>query len=377
LRGVKFGLRKIVETASQIAAALAAAHAAGIVHRDLKPDNVLLTRAGCVKILDFGLAKTNPPQLADHEATETLSVRTEPGVVMGTIAYMSPEQVSGITADHRSDIFSFGVLLYELLAGTRPFQGETPVDTMQAILRKDPPELTDAVPVGLRQIVEMGVLAGAPMLLIAMQPDMGTALTYVPIYLAALLLGGLRWKLIAAVMLLGVLAAPVGWGHLKAYQKERILTVFQPERDPAGVGYQVRQSKIAIGSGKFTGKGLFHGTQSHLNFLPAQHTDFVLSVLSEEFGFMGAAIVLSLFYYVLHRGILAARSAQDRLGTYLCLLVVAWIVGQVGVNVGMVLGLLPTIGVPLPFLSYGGSALLAAMAGIGLVANVRGRRIVN
>jgi len=231
--------------------------------------------------------------------------------------------------------------------------------------------------VGIRQILEMGVLAGAPMLLIAMQPDMGTALTYVPIYLAALLLGGLRWKLIAAVMLLGVLAAPVGWGHLKAYQKERILTVFQPERDPAGVGYQVRQSKIAIGSGKFTGKGLFHGTQSHLNFLPAQHTDFVLSVLSEEFGFMGAAIVLGLFYYVLHRGILAARSAQDRLGTYLCLLVVAWIVGQVGVNVGMVLGLMPTIGVPLPFLSYGGSALLAAMAGIGLVANVRGRRIVN
>jgi rod shape determining protein RodA len=231
--------------------------------------------------------------------------------------------------------------------------------------------------VGIRQIVEMGVIAGLPMLLIAMQPDMGTALTYVPIYLAALLLGGLRWKLIAAVMLLGLLAAPVGWGHLKAYQKERILTVFQPERDPAGVGYQVRQSKIAIGSGKFTGKGLFHGTQSHLNFLPAQHTDFVLSVLAEEFGFMGAAIVLSLFYYVLHRGILAARSAQDRLGTYLCLLVVAWIVGQVGVNVGMVLGLLPTIGVPLPFLSYGGSALLAAMAGIGLVANVRGRRIVN
>ena len=209
--------------------------------------------------------------------------------------------------------------------------------------------------VGIRQIVEMGVLAGLPMLLIAMQPDMGTALTYVPIYLAA----------------------PVGWGHLKAYQKARILTVFQPDRDPAGVGYQVRQSKIAIGSGKFAGKGLFHGTQSHLNFLPAQHTDFVLSVLAEEFGFMGATIVLALFYYVLHRGILAARSAQDRLGTYLCLLVVAWIVGQVGVNVGMVLGLLPTIGVPLPFLSYGGSALLAALAGIGLIANVRGRRIVN
>jgi rod shape determining protein RodA len=231
--------------------------------------------------------------------------------------------------------------------------------------------------VGLRQVVEMGILAGLPMLLIALQPDMGTALTYVPIYLAAVLLGGLRWKLIAAFLFLALLAAPVGWGQLKAYQKERILTVFQPERDPAGVGYQVRQSKIAIGSGKFTGKGLFHGTQSHLNFLPAQHTDFVLSVIAEEQGFVGAIVVLGLFYYVLHRGILAARSAQDRLGTYLCLLIVAWIVGQVGVNVGMVLGLLPTIGVPLPFLSYGGSALLAAMAGIGLVANVRGRRIVN
>lgn len=231
--------------------------------------------------------------------------------------------------------------------------------------------------VGLRQVIEMGVLAGAPMLLIGMQPDMGTAITYVPIYMAALLLGGLRWKLIAAVMLLGLLSAPIGWNHLKAYQKERILTVFQPERDPAGVGYQVRQSKIAIGSGRFVGKGLFQGTQSHLNFLPAQHTDFVLSVLAEELGFAGAVVVLCLFYYVLYRGILAARSAQDRLGTYLCLLVVAWIVGQVGVNVGMVLGLLPTIGVPLPFMSYGGSALLATMSGIGLVANVRARRIVN
>jgi rod shape determining protein RodA len=231
--------------------------------------------------------------------------------------------------------------------------------------------------VGIRQVIEMGILAGLPLVLVGLQPDTGTALTYVPIYLAALLLGGLRWKLIAAVMILGLLMAPIGWHNLKGYQKERILTVFQPERDPAGVGYQVRQSKIAIGSGKFTGKGLFRGTQSHLNFLPAQHTDFILSVLAEELGFAGAVAVLCLFYYVLYRGILAARSAQDRLGTYLCLLVVAWIVGQVGINIGMVLGLLPTIGVPLPFMSYGGSALLATMAGIGLIANVRARRIVN
>ncbi len=230
---------------------------------------------------------------------------------------------------------------------------------------------------GLRQIVEMGAIVGLPMLLVAAQPDMGTAVTFVPIYLAALLLGGLRWKVIVSVLVLAALAAPVGWGHLKEYQKERILNVLDPGRDPSGIGYQTRQSRIAIGSGKLLGKGLFHGTQSRLNFLPAQHTDFILAVLSEELGFLGAGAVLLLFYILLYRGILAARSAQDRLGTYICLLVVAWIAGQVAINVGMVLGLLPTIGVPLPLMSYGGSALGAVMCGVGMIANVRTRRFVN
>ena len=170
---------------------------------------------------------------------------------------------------------------------------------------------------------------------------------------------------------------PLGWGHLKEYQKERIRTVLDPDRDPAGVGYQVRQSKIAIGSGGLTGKGLFQGTQSRLNFLPAQHTDFVLSVLSEDLGFLGAAGVLGLFYYLFFRGIVAAKSAQDRLGMFICLLVVAWLAGQLAINVGMVLGLLPTIGVPLPLMSYGGTALLAAMSGVALILNVNARRFVN
>jgi len=174
-----------------------------------------------------------------------------------------------------------------------------------------------------------------------------------------------------------VLLAPVAWTQLKGYQKERIKTVLDPERDPAGFGYQVRQSKIAIGSGGITGKGPFHGTQSRLNFLPARHTDFILAVLAEELGFLGAAGVLFLFYYLFYRGIVAARSAQDRLGTYLCLLVVAWLVGQMAINVGMVVGRLPTIGVPLPFLSYGGSALLASICGVSLIVNVRTRRFVN
>jgi rod shape determining protein RodA len=229
----------------------------------------------------------------------------------------------------------------------------------------------------LRQLIEMALLVSVPVALIALQPDMGTALIFLPIFLAALLIGGVRWKMIAVILILGLLLTPVVWFQLKDYQQERILTVLDPSRDPSGYGYQMRQSKIAIGSGGLTGKGIFRGTQSQLNFLPAQHTDFVLAVFAEELGFMGAAGVLALFYYLFYRGIVAARSAQDRLGTYLCLLVVAWIAGQMAINVGMVLGRLPTIGVPLPFISYGGSALLSAMCGVALVLNVRARRFVN
>jgi rod shape determining protein RodA len=227
------------------------------------------------------------------------------------------------------------------------------------------------------QALQLVAIIGVPMLLIAKQPDIGTALTFVPIALAAVLLGGLRWRVVALAMCVVALLAPVGWRHLKPYQKERILTVVDPGRDPSGIGYQVRQSKIAVGSGRLTGKGLFKGTQTRLNFLPAQHTDFVLAVIAEELGFIGAAGVLALFYYLLYRGLLAARSSQDRLGTYLSLLVVSWLTGQAAINIGMVLGLMPTIGVPLPFLSYGGTALISVMCGVGLIANVRGRRFVN
>ncbi|HKQ62576.1 MAG TPA: rod shape-determining protein RodA [Candidatus Polarisedimenticolaceae bacterium] len=230
---------------------------------------------------------------------------------------------------------------------------------------------------GLRQLIELGTLVGLPLALIAGQPDMGTALIFVPILITALLLGGVRWRLLLGLSLVGIALAFPAWTQLKDYQKERIRTVFDPNRDPSGYGYQARQSKIAIGSGGLTGKGLFRGTQGQLNFLPAQHTDFVLAVVAEELGFFGSSAVLGLFYYLLYRCLVAARSSQDRLGTYMCLMVVAWVAGQLTINVGMVLGRLPTIGVPLPLMSYGGSSLVAMLCGIGLVVNVRSRRFVN
>src|SRR5579863_6404555 len=152
LRGAKFGLRKTLDIAAQVAGGLAAAHASGITHRDLKPENILLTRDGRVKILDFGLAKMAAAQVAGA-AGETITVQTEPGLVMGTVAYMSPEQVRGQAVDPRSDLFSVGVILYEMLAGERPFGGETSVDTMRAILRQDPPDLPETLPAALRQVV--------------------------------------------------------------------------------------------------------------------------------------------------------------------------------------------------------------------------------
>ncbi len=151
LRGVKLGLRKALEIAEQIAAGLACAHEAGIVHRDLKPENILLSREGRAKIVDFGLAKSF--RSAAAQDTETLTVHTEPGTVMGTVGYMSPEQVRGAETDHRSDIFSFGLILYELLSGKRAFHADTPVETMTAILKQDAPDLPEALPSGVRQIV--------------------------------------------------------------------------------------------------------------------------------------------------------------------------------------------------------------------------------
>jgi rod shape determining protein RodA len=174
-----------------------------------------------------------------------------------------------------------------------------------------------------------------------------------------------------------VLVLPVSWLVLKPYQKERILTFLDPDRDPLGKGYQVTQSKIAIGSGGLLGKGVFRGSQNQLGFLPTRHTDFIFSVIGEELGFAGVIVTLGLLAFITFRSIYNAQTARDNLGLFIVMGVVGIYFFHLIVNVGMVIGFMPTTGIPLPFLSYGGSSVLTAFIGLGLVLSVRRCRYVN
>ena len=215
-----------------------------------------------------------------------------------------------------------------------------------------------------------------PVALIFKQPDLGTALVLVAIWLAALFVAGAgKWHLLTIVVGV-VLAGVVAWHTplLKPYQKARLTVFLNPAADPLGDGYHINQARIAVGSGQWTGKGLLKGTQSQLHFIPAQHTDFIFTVVGEELGFAGAGALLALYGLLLWRGIAAAERAKDRLGRVLAGGVVAMLGFQVFVNIGMTIGLMPITGLPLPFVSYGGSSLMAAMMGVGILANVSMRR---
>jgi rod shape determining protein RodA len=230
---------------------------------------------------------------------------------------------------------------------------------------------------GLVRFASLCGLVGFPVLLILQQPDLGTAATFVPLLAGAAFLAGLRVRTIIALLLIAALALPIVWGHLKPYQKERVRIVLEPARDPKGAGYQLIQSLIAVGSGGVTGKGFLAGTQGQLQFLPEQHTDFIMAVLAEERGFIGSAIVLGLYFLLFYRCVATARAARDRTGVFLAMGVACVYGGQTLINIGVVLGILPTTGVPLPLMSYGGSCLVSALIGIGLVMNVWMRRLVN
>ena len=229
--------------------------------------------------------------------------------------------------------------------------------------------------VRLLDIVVQCAIVALPVAIILRQKDMGTALTFAPLLAAIVFVSGIRWRWIIAVILVIAALAPVGWKTLSPHRKERVMITLDPQRDPSGRGYQSIQSTIAVGSGGVVGQGYKEGTQNRLGFLPERHTDFIFAIICEEIGFLGAAFVLGLYYIVLRRLADAAILARDRLGGLLCLGAMMFIGVHLAVNVGMVLGLLPVIGITLPFLSFGGTSIIAFLAMIGLALNVRMRRL--
>ena len=213
-------------------------------------------------------------------------------------------------------------------------------------------------------------LIAAPALLIGLQPDLGTAILVAAAGFAVLLLSGLFWRWVLLAGLLGLAALPGLWMVMRDYQRQRVLTLLDPESDPLGAGWNIIQSKIAIGSGGLFGKGLFEGTQSHLNFLPESHTDFILAVLAEELGFLGVLGLLTLYFLLLTRGLYIATQGRDTFARLLAGGLTLTFFTYLFVNVAMVSGLAPVVGVPLPLVSYGGTSALTLLAGFGVLMAV-------
>lgn len=226
-----------------------------------------------------------------------------------------------------------------------------------------------------RELLKIGGLVGLPMILVAKQPDLGTALTYLPILLAGVLLAGLRWQYLAILVLIAVVALPAGWYLLHDYQRARLTTFIDPSADPRGSGYQVIQSMIAVGHGGMWGRGVTRGTQTQLQFLPISHTDFIFSSFAEEHGFVGVVVVLGLYFLLLMQIVQNAQTAPDSSGMYVCMGIAAMLLFHVLVNVGMVVGRMPVTGIPLPLMSAGGSNTLSIFIMLGLVNNIRPRRL--
>ncbi len=226
-----------------------------------------------------------------------------------------------------------------------------------------------------KSLLPVAGLMALPTLLIFIQPDLGTSLVFAAITFGMLYICGLKMQLVKRAFLALVVAFPVIWFFvLHSYQKMRIIVLFNPSADPYGSGYHVIQSKISIGSGGFIGQGLFAGTQSQLNFLPENHTDFIFSVIGEELGFVGAIFVLFLYFILLYRTIMISRSSGDAFGSLLACGIFSMWLFQIFINVGMTLGIMPVTGIPLPFMSYGGSALLMNLICVGILMNIYLRR---
>jgi len=228
----------------------------------------------------------------------------------------------------------------------------------------------------LRELMIPGAFLLVPVLLVMKQPDLGTAMLLLAIAGTMALFAGIRRATVVALGVSGVAAASGGWFLLHDYQRQRIYTFLNPESDPLKSGYHIIQSKIAVGSGGLFGQGFRKGTQAQLSFLPERHTDFAFSVFAEEWGFAGCLLLLVLYLLIVLWGLYIARRASDRFGMFLALGVSAMLFWHIVVNLGMVMGLLPVVGVPLPLFSYGGTSMLTTMTGIGLLLNVSMRRFM-
>jgi rod shape determining protein RodA len=230
------------------------------------------------------------------------------------------------------------------------------------------------LPPGLKSLIISAVLVIVPTLLIAWQPDLGTSILVAAAGFFVVFLSGIRWRILLGTSLALLASVPVLWRLMHDYQKQRVLTLLNPESDPLGSGYHIIQSKIAIGSGGLYGKGWLNGTQSQLDFLPERHTDFIFAVFSEEFGMMGVIVLLSLYVFIILRALYIATRAQDNFGRLLAGSLSLTFFVYLFVNVGMVSGILPVVGVPLPLVSYGGTSMVTLMAGFGMLMSINSNR---
>jgi rod shape determining protein RodA len=229
---------------------------------------------------------------------------------------------------------------------------------------------------GIRELWFPGLMVLLPFFLILKQPDLGTAIVIGVLMLSFVLFLGMDKRLLAWAAGIMAISAPLVWQFLKDYQRERIITLFSPERDPLGSGYHILQSMIAVGSGGILGKGFLQGTQTQLKFLPEQQTDFVFSVFAEEWGFFGVLILLLIFFALILWAMNVAARARDFLGMMIAYGIAILILTELFINIGMVIGILPVVGIPLPFLSYGGSSVVMLMTATGLLMNISMRRFI-
>jgi rod shape determining protein RodA len=329
-----------------------------------------------------------------HGAASRLWMTQAAAIVLGTAALAICLMVDyRFWAEHARAIFVvlLGLLVYVLIFGVvrgggrrwipLPWFNLQPSEFMKVgvalILAWYFGESRQRTPTGTDLVVG-GVLTAIPMVLIAKQPDLGTAVTLLPILGAIVFVGGMRLRVAGLLLAVALMLSPVVWTYgLKDYQKGRILTFVDPWRDQRGSGYQQIQAQITVGAGGLWGKGFRQGTQGQLSFLPVAHNDFIFSVVAEEHGFVGVLVVLSLYLFVIVRSIEAARRARDRLGTLLVVGLLGSFTFQILYNVSMSAGLAPVKGLTLPLMSYGGSSVIATLAGFGLILNVRMRRFTN